>query len=332
MIEDSMKEFTKLSPRPSTKDRLESAKILDGYMYMQYTKLYVYHIKKKLSRFKPDPQTLIFPEEEICKTMDGYVKTAVDYMSPAMAHKETSTYHGKMLTLDNAKKLLSLEVDINAPSLPESIVPYDLARDLIIKGPQEICLLTCACREVAKEGCYPRDVCLIIGEPFVSFWMEHNKLDNPRRITQEEALEIVEAAHARGNVQMAWFKDAMANRFYALCNCCSCCCTGMIAHKYTPSPAFAGTGYTALRDQEKCKACGKCVSICAFEACSLNEGKPEVDYDKCMGCGSCAYVCAEKAASITLDPQKGEPLDVEKILAELNAEAEKAAEEAVTEV
>lgn len=318
MIKDSMKAFAKLFPRPSTKDRLESAKLLDGYYYMQYTKLYVYHIKKKLSRFKPNPQTLIHPTEEICQEIDGYVKAAVDYMSPAMAHRDTSTYHGKMLTLENAKKLLSLKVDVNAPSLPESVVPYAQARDLILNGPQEICVMTCACREVAEEGCYPREVCLIVGEPFVSFWMEHNKLDHPRRITQAEALEIVQAEHERGHVQMAWFKDAMAGRFYALCNCCSCCCTGMIAHKYTPSPAFAGTGYVATRDEEKCIGCGKCVEICPFEAITLVDSKSVVDYEKCMGCQACETTCPTGAAKTVLDPAKGDPLDVDAILNQLN--------------
>lgn len=317
MIKESMKAFAKLFARPSTKDRLESAKLLDGYYYMQYTKLYVYHIKNKLNRFRPNPQKLIFPQEEICQEIDGYVKAAVDYMSPAMAHRETSTYHGKVLTLDNAKKLLSLKVDINAPALPESVIPYELARDLIINGPEEICVMTCACREVAETGCYPREVCLIVGEPFVSFWMEHNKLDKPRRITQAEALEIVQAEHERGHVQMAWFKDAMANRFYALCNCCPCCCTGMIAHKYTPSPAFAGTGHIAVRNED-CVGCGACMELCPFDAITLEDGKSVVSWDLCMGCGVCQTSCPNGSAQIVLEPAKGEPLDVDVIMANLS--------------
>lgn len=318
MIKESMKVFSKMFARPSTAARLESAKLLDGYYYMQYTKLYVYHIKKKLSRFKPDAQTMKFPKEEICQELDGYVKAAVDYMSPSMAHTETSTYHGKILTIDDAKKILNLKVDVNYGALPESVLPFETARDLIINGPQEICVMTCACRAVAEEGCYPREVCLIIGEPFVSFWMEHNKLDNPRRITQAEALEIIQAEHERGHVQVAWFKDAMANRFYAMCNCCSCCCTGMIAHKYTPSMAWAGTGYTAIRSEEDCIGCGTCVDICPFDAIELNEGKSVVNYEKCMGCGVCQTACPNGAAKIVRDSKKGEPLDVEELLGNLN--------------
>lgn len=48
MIKDSMKAFAKLFPRSLTKDRLESAKLLDGYYYMQYTKLCVYHTDERL--------------------------------------------------------------------------------------------------------------------------------------------------------------------------------------------------------------------------------------------------------------------------------------------
>jgi ferredoxin len=46
---------------------------------------------------------------------------------------------------------------------------------------------------------------------------------------------------------------------------------------------------------EKCVACGTCVSECPVEA--ITEGSPiyKIDADKCVDCGACAAVCPSDA-------------------------------------
>ncbi len=50
-----------------------------------------------------------------------------------------------------------------------------------------------------------------------------------------------------------YYKDAMLNRFYAICNCCSCCCGAMNAWN-NGTPMLASSGYVAVVDEELCAA------------------------------------------------------------------------------
>jgi ferredoxin len=157
-------------------------------------------------------------------------------------------------------------------------------------------------------------VCLIFGEPFAGFVAEHH----PRRsrwVTPAEAVEILRAEDDRGHVHHAFFKDAMLERFYAICNCCACCCGAMQAHR-TGVPMLAASGYVCRADVRLCVACGICVDTCQFGALSLSDGSVEVDDGACMGCGVCISKCAQGALSLVRDVTKGEPLDVRALSAD----------------
>jgi len=151
-------------------------------------------------------------------------------------------YHGKVMPLQAATQLVTIQQDINLGDL-EQIIPYARARDIILKHPDHIVALECPCRSARPEPCLPLDVCLLIGEPFASFVREHH----PRRsrwIDSQEAVTILQAEHERGHVHHAFFKDAMLGRFYAICNCCACCCGAMHAHR-NGTPMLAASGYVS---------------------------------------------------------------------------------------
>jgi dissimilatory sulfite reductase (desulfoviridin) alpha/beta subunit len=155
-------------------------------------------------------------------------------------------------------------------------------------------------------------VCLIVGEPFAGLVLEHHP-GKSRRITQAEALEILQAEDARGHVHHAFFKDAMLNRFYAICNCCACCCGAMQAQRHG-SPMLISSGYVAQVDQELCLGCGECESICQFDAIHVPNGLSEVDEAICMGCGVCVEHCPNAALSLLRDYSKGEPLEIHRLI------------------
>jgi hypothetical protein len=78
------------------------------------------------------------------------------------------TYHGKVVTLEAATQLVTVDREVTLPDL-EQIIPYRLARDLILKNPDHILALQCPCRSNRANPCLPLDVCLVVGEPFASF-------------------------------------------------------------------------------------------------------------------------------------------------------------------
>lgn len=220
------------------------------------------------------------------------------------------TYHGKVVPLESARQLISVKEEIHLLDL-EKIIPYPRARDLILQNPEKIVVLECPCRAGREHPCLPLDVCLIVGEPFASFVSEHHP-ERSRWISQAEAVKILEEENARGHVHHAFFKDAMLSRYFAICNCCSCCCGAMQAHQHG-TPMLASSGYVAEVDEELCISCGSCEQACPFNAISLN-GSSSINKEVCMGCGVCVSRCDQGAISLRRAVEKGEPLEILKLL------------------
>jgi ferredoxin len=221
------------------------------------------------------------------------------------------TYHGKVVPLEAAEELVTVNREISLTNL-ERIIPYSTAKDIILKNPDYIVVLECPCRTVRPDPCLPLDVCLIVGNPIARFVLEHHP-SRSRRISAEEAVEILRAEDERGHVHHAFFKDAMLGRFYAICNCCSCCCGAMQAQR-NGIPMLAESGYIIERDDALCEACGECVPFCQFSAISFKEGHPVYDETLCMGCGVCVSKCSKQALSLVLDADRGVPLKIRNLM------------------
>jgi Pyruvate/2-oxoacid:ferredoxin oxidoreductase delta subunit len=217
------------------------------------------------------------------------------------------TYHGKAVPLETAKKLVLINEEIKIPDL-EQVIPYKRARSIIMKNPDHIVVLDCPCRSARENPCLPLDVCLIVGDPFASFIREHQP-GRSRWITRDEAIAILQAEDERGHVHHAFFKDAMLDRFYAICNCCECCCGAMQAHR-TGTPMLASSGYLSQVDEDLCIGCSDCSSYCQFGALEVVDGVNRVNYEKCMGCGVCISKCEHGALSLVTDESKGIPLEI----------------------
>ncbi len=217
------------------------------------------------------------------------------------------TYHGKVVPLAGATELVTVNRDI-AGTFPETVIPYEQARDIVLKNPDHIVALECPCRASRKNPCLPLDVCLVVGEPFAAFTLDHHP-GRARSITQAEAVEILKAEDARGHVHHAFFKDAMLGRFYAICNCCNCCCGAMQAHR-NGTPMLASSGHVSSVDATMCAGCGECTHACQFHALEVRDGLNHVDRSVCMGCGICVNRCTHHALRLVRDPSRGEPLSI----------------------
>jgi NAD-dependent dihydropyrimidine dehydrogenase PreA subunit len=227
--------------------------------------------------------------------------------TPARKRAWADRYHGKVLPTELACAIIRLDHDIRRTDL-ERVIPYPTARDILLSGPPSVTLLDCPCRTGRPNPCQPVQVCMLVGGG--DFVMDHHP-GKARRVTQQEALELLREEHERGHVHTAYFKDACDNRFYAICNCCKCCCGGIEAMRHG-IPMVASSGYVAQVDEGACIACGDCVEVCAFGAMAMPH-RAEVDWERCMGCGACEGRCATGAIALVLDERKGLPLDVRRI-------------------
>jgi len=188
---------------PSTRAFVEEARrtpgfsrfdLLHGYVYARWPYLYIgvgsgQHWLGRLVRPLMELLGRLFPP---ATAEDGSPLTFAE------------GYHGKVVPLEAARQLVTVEQDVDLGDL-EQIVPYSQARDLVLQNPDHIVVMDCPCRSARPNPCLPLDVCLVIGEPFASFVMEHD----PRRarwIDQQEAVEILAAEDERGHVHHAFFK------------------------------------------------------------------------------------------------------------------------------
>ncbi len=297
---------------PSTRQFLDEAKrlkdfsvfdLMHGYAYGRWPYFYIGVATGEhwLSRWLASAATRII-ERWGGKSEESANRSAKEF---------ANGYHGKVVPLDEAVRLVSVQQDVTIGDL-EQVIPYTRARDIVLKNPDHIVVMECPCRASREHPCLPMDVCLIIGEPFAGFILEHQP-DRARRITQAEAMEILRQEDERGHVHHAFFKDAMLGRFYAICNCCDCCCGAMRAHR-NGTPMLASSGYVARVDADICVGCEDCQPFCQFKAMSLVDGKSRIDEERCMGCGVCISHCEYHALSFHRDPAKGIPLEIRELM------------------
>jgi Pyruvate/2-oxoacid:ferredoxin oxidoreductase delta subunit len=279
---------------------------IHGYVYARWTYLYI-SIGKGEHRFSPT----------LARVSGTFIKVFSSLLnlngSGSKSNGKTfaDTYHGKVVPLEAAKQLVSVQEEIRLENL-EQIIPYDRARDIVLKNPQHIVALDCPCRTSKQDACQPLDVCLIVGEPFSSFVIEHHP-NKSRWINSSEAVEILRAEEERGHVHHAFFKDAMLGRFYAICNCCACCCGAMGAHQ-RGTPMLASSSFVSTVDQDLCIGCGDCAEYCQFSAIHVDIGYAVVDLASCMGCGICASHCEQEAITLVHDPARGMPLEIQNLI------------------
>lgn len=229
-------------------------------------------------------------------------------------------YHGKVITQEDARKILTLKEDVNlGPDLTERIVPFKYANNIILKEPEYIAVMDCACRMTRENPCQPVNTCIAVGKTTAQFWLEHGEKFHARKITQEEALKIMENAHEAGMVTTAWFKVATGGGAGVICQCCTCCCGAMEANRIVKKLAggekyriIIPSGYLVDIDNDKCTSCGTCVKSCStFYAMSQSDGeKPVYKVELCNGCGVCVEKCPSGARVLVRD-SKLDPLDLD---------------------
>ena len=306
IIQDSTKQFINESRK--VKD-FSAFDLFHGYFYARWPYIYIAVGSREhwLSR-------IIFPVVGFINRLFrplNYLRKKV--FPPKQEIEFADTYHGKVVPIAGARQLLTVQQDIHLEDL-EHVIPYQKARDLIMLDPTHIGVLDCPCRSARENPCKPLDVCIIVGEPFVGMMIDHHQQSQRgRRITQAEALQILQEEDDRGHVHHAFFKDALLGRFYAICNCCTCCCAAIQSHR-AGIPMLASSGYEAVVDEDLCTGCGTCAAYCQFQAMEVVNGVNQIDTSACMGCGICTSKCPQDAIHLQTAPARGIPLELDALM------------------
>jgi len=238
-------------------------------------------------------------------------------------------YHCKVITYENARKLIAVEQDIVLPTEEsKKIIPWEIANKIILKHKDQLAIVDCPCRmekkTAGKKYCEPINTCIFYGKVGVEFVTTHMPRMNGHRASKEEVLNLLELQHKNGKVFTVWFKDATGYRAGVLCCCCSCCCAAMEVEVLSRKKGIQGlamtapSGHSVAVNMDKCKACGKCMKACPYSAMKIVEidGKKGLTYfkDLCMGCGVCQSICSHGSISLIVDPDKGVIFDVDSMV------------------
>ncbi len=281
----------------------------------------IYHYLKHIQRLMyfamlQSGQAPMEPKEKPDEDVDQMIKHHVLHIAETSMSLDTSIYHAKVVNFKDAVKLVTHKDDLHL-SPPETVMPFKVARDVILKANDTVAVGSCPCRENVEKPCIPptQQVCMFVGDPFASFIAEQNP--KYRKVSLDEAVNVLEFSHKKGFVHSAFFKKETGNRFGMICNCCSCCCLGIKMWNMLGGavPILAPSGYVAEVNDD-CNGCAACADkTCNFYAITMDENKQKavIDLAKCMGCGVCVDVCPTKAIQLRREPSKGEPLDLDEL-------------------
>jgi len=226
-------------------------------------------------------------------------------------------YHSKVLSYEDTHKIFSLNEDLQYISDEnKKIVPYKYATKILFQDPENIVVMDCPCKKANNAPEEDINSCLAIGKSVTSFWLEKCGKYNPRKISQEEAMELIRRFRKKKHITQAFFKVATGGSTGVICNCHPDTCVSLqatrLAGKISNQLSMtAMSGYSVAADEDKCIACGNCSDMCGFNAMSFIAGKRMYNKSLCLGCGLCVENCPEKALTLYNDLEKPLPLDLD---------------------
>jgi ferredoxin len=234
-------------------------------------------------------------------------------------------YHAKIVSRGDVTNILELGEGIDlGPDTTGRIVPFKYANNLVLKEPEHIAVMDCACKLALNAPCTPVNCCIAVGQPVVDFWMEHCEKFHARRISKEEALDIIRELRSTGHINQVFFKVATGGSMSLICNCCPKCCVSMQATQLVQHIKGAGdlsqsvaSGYKVRHDEDKCELCGDCAAVCHFSAIDVKDGQWIYHEHACMGCELCVERCPHGALSLVYEGGDLIPLDMDMVKGEL---------------
>ncbi|QGG46795.1 4Fe-4S dicluster domain-containing protein [Heliorestis convoluta] len=187
------------------------------------------------------------------------------------------------------------------------ILDYERASH-VIESAKTIAVGLCYCRhkmEHLGQNCSaPMNNCMTFGNTASSL-IKHG---HARAIYSSEGLELLAEAYAHNLVQCG---ENVREDVSFLCNCCGCCCEGLIAvRKFGLLQPIHTTNYLPTVNEKACNGCGRCAKACPIEAIQMTSHpsekvkKAKIDETLCLGCAVCIRLCPLKCLSLKERPQR----------------------------
>ncbi|NVM03951.1 MAG: 4Fe-4S binding protein [Candidatus Helarchaeota archaeon] len=183
----------------------------------------------------------------------------------------------------------------------EQVLPAQSVEE-IIKKFDTIAVGNCFCRqyrEMLEEPCKidaPMEVCFTFGKSAKHVIQQ----GFARKVSKEEALEILKKTDEAGLVHKAFHNKSDIYKIEnSICNCCKCCCDTFNLWRMGATAMINSTNYLSQVNKDTCTGCGTCEEKCPTGAISVgSDNLANVNEELCIGCGICAHFCPEGAISL----------------------------------
>jgi len=166
----------------------------------------------------------------------------------------------------------------------------------------KIAVMDCYCRPKRQNCDAPVNVCMPLNDLAEKVLSDDSYKDrHPRRVTYDEAVDVLLKTHEAGLMHMAFGsgEDRVQGDVDGICSCCSCCCgilSGILRFGLAPHLL---TGYmTSVTNSSDCTECGVCADRCQLGARKMVNGALSYNSDLCFGCGLCVSTCPNNAITL----------------------------------
>lgn len=177
------------------------------------------------------------------------------------------------------------------------ILDYERTSE-IIKKASNIGVGICYCRHkmshMDKACDAPLEICMTFGTTASSLI----KYGYAREVCVSECMSLLEKAYDHNLVQIG---ENEQEGLPFICNCCGCCCEGLLAiKKFGTLNAINTTNFLPEIKEANCNGYGRCVLACPVGALNIvSENvtnakvikKATLDEEVCLGCGVCVRCC-----------------------------------------
>ncbi len=209
------------------------------------------------------------------------------------------------------KSIKNIHIGRKIPQQEDFIVPTQIIDKFIDEVEYLWIMNFCLCRESTNCENYSSKLgCLFMGEAVLQIDPTYGKL-----VSKEEAKAHIKRCQEAGLIQLIgrnkldkqWLDVKQGHKLLTICNCCECCCLWKmlpdldvkISRNFTKMPGLN------VKISERCIGCGDCThGICFVDAISLHEGKAIIDENICRACGRCLTICKQEAIQMNIiDPE-----------------------------
>ncbi len=227
-------------------------------------------------------------------------------------------YHAKVIPFADARKILTLDADIDLDSEHNKrIIPFAYTHRILFEEADFIAVMDCPCKLTLKAPAETIHSCLSVGRRTSQFWLDRcGRKYHARKIAPEAALALIRDLRRTGHLTQAFFKVATGGTTGVICNCHPDTCVSLRATRFAKrvDPGLtmsADSGYSVRHDDAGCRHCGTCARICPFGAVRVAGETWTYGRATCLGCGLCTEHCPEQALTLYRDAAKTVPLDLD---------------------